>query len=60
MIGAGRDGDDYLGALAIFLNLFQHGGCPLEHLTEEDYRAVIRAFHDCLWRVASPPCGRRG
>lgn len=41
---AGKDqAQDHLQALAVFLNLFQHGGRPLGVITEKDYRQSIPA-----------------
>ena len=41
VVGAGERGPDLLRAVATFGNLFQHGGRPLNHLTEADYRSVL-------------------
>ncbi|MBW1786730.1 MAG: ATP-binding protein [Deltaproteobacteria bacterium] len=41
ILGAKEQAQAYLQALAIFLNLFQHGGRPLNFITEMDYRKSI-------------------
>ncbi|MBW1896914.1 MAG: hypothetical protein JRI47_07630, partial [Deltaproteobacteria bacterium] len=41
VVGAEQKAPVYLQALAIFLNLFQHGGRPLHYVTEKDYKKAI-------------------
>ena len=38
---SGEDGPVYLQSLSAFLNLFQHGGRPLNYVTEKEYSKVI-------------------
>ena len=41
VVCSGADGPVYLQALSAFLNLFQHGGRPLNYVTENEYRKVM-------------------
>lgn len=41
IVSAGQSGPAHLKALATFVNLFQHGGCPLRFVTEKDYEKVV-------------------
>jgi len=44
VIGAAdKDRQDYLQSLAVFSGLFQHGGRPLDFITDTDYRSVLSA-----------------
>ena len=41
VIGGANKSESYMLSLTAFMNLFQHGGRPLDYLTEEDYLTVI-------------------
>ena len=41
VVAAGKNGLNHLKALLTFVNLFQHGGCPLGYITEKEYKRVI-------------------
>ncbi len=41
VVGGGTNGRDLLDSVSTFLNLFQHGGRPLQYLTEEVYQSVL-------------------
>ena len=41
VVSAGQSGPVHLKALSTFVNLFQHGGCPLNFVTEKDYKKVL-------------------
>ena len=41
MISGKEFGDSNLKAISTFLSVFQHGGRPLEYITEREYRRVI-------------------
>ena len=41
VVGAGERGAQLLRSVATFGNLFQHGGRPLNHLTEAEYASVL-------------------
>ena len=45
VVGAGERGGPLLRSIATFANLFQHGGRPLNHLTEVDYAALVPRDH---------------
>jgi hypothetical protein len=51
VVGAGASGPQYLQSLGAFTGLFQHGGRPLEYVTEAQYRPLLsvpqiqRMFH---------------
>jgi len=45
VVGAGERGGPLLRSIATFANLFQHGGRPLNHLTEADYVALVPRDH---------------
>ena len=37
VLGAKKRAEEWLGALAVFISLFQHGGRPISYITHEDY-----------------------
>jgi hypothetical protein len=41
VVGAGDNGHEYLQSLRVFSSLFQHGGRPLNFITETEYRSVL-------------------
>ena len=41
VVGAAEDGEHYLEALGVFTGLFQHGGRPLECISDRQYRSVL-------------------
>ena len=41
VVSAGENATHHLMALSTFGNLFQHGGRPLNYITEKDYRKVL-------------------
>ena len=41
VIGAGEKGRMLLSSLATFISLFQHGGCPLNYITDHEYVNVL-------------------
>ena len=41
VVGANGDGQDYLQSLRVFTGLFQHGGRPLNFITEAQYNSVL-------------------
>jgi len=41
VVGADGNGQDYLQSLRVFSSLFQHGGRPLDFITETDYGKVL-------------------
>jgi hypothetical protein len=43
VVGAGDDTQNYLQSLRVFSSLFQHGGRPLDFVTEAQYRSVLSA-----------------
>ena len=42
MFFARENSDAYIGALSAFINLLQHGGRSLPHVTEKEYSEVLR------------------
>ena len=41
VIGAGNNGPDYLQSLSVLSSLFQHGGRPLNFITQDQYNSVL-------------------
>ncbi len=45
VVGAGDSGQDYLQSLSTFSSLFQHGGRPLNFITQDQYNSVLSPEH---------------
>jgi hypothetical protein len=41
VVGAAEHSEHHLEAMGVFTGLFQHGGRPLEHITDRQYRSVL-------------------
>jgi len=47
VIGSGEKGGSFLASMATFAHLFQHGGRPLDYITEREYANVLPAEQLC-------------
>ncbi len=45
VVGSDYNGQDYLQSLSVFSSLFQHGGRPLNLITQDQYNSVLSPEH---------------
>jgi len=41
VVGGGHEGENLLSSISAFINLFQHGGRPLNYITQDRYKQIL-------------------